>query len=390
MSPVLKPGFSSHELKIIKRVSIFSVSICLVVVAGAWLYNSQKTGVGKKINLIKEQPTFNELDKQAHQLTAARYLQNGNPKKAIPHLQRILLYDKKDQLTQITLANAFLEAGEYQSAYDIYTRIKLENLPESTLSTICTKKGIALYYMGKKDESRQELNQCLTQYPQSAEGYCFLGQIEASADADSLKTLNLLEKAIQIDSNYVEAWYQLGRYWMTKDKLLKAREYLLNAIQIDPLHSKSHARLGMIYYYLGNSQLSRASYQTAIAINPSDFNTHYNLGELFYSRLNDTLNALKEFKKAIEEKPDHVEANFKIGLICMKNNMFKEAIHYFEKALTPEPSNTRILMQLAVAYERIGQKPLAITTYKRILAADELNSIAHQKLKLLDQKSGFQ
>lgn len=390
MKPVLKPGFSSYELKIIKRVFLFSVGVCLVVVVGAWFYNSQKAGTGKKIRLINEQSALIELDITAHQLTAARYLQNGNPRKAIPHLERVLVYNNKDQQHHIALAHALLEAGEYQRAYDIYTRIKPEDLPESTLSTVCIRKGIALYYIGLKDESRKELNQCLALYPQSAEGYCFLGQIEASADSDSLKALKFLEKAVQLDSSYVEAWYQLGRYWMAQDKLIKAREYLLNAIQIDPLHSKSHARLGMIYYYLGNSQLARVSYQTAIAINPSDFNTHYNLGELLYSNLNDTLNALKEFKKALEHKPDHVEANFKIGLICMKNNMVKEAIHYFEKALGPHPSDTRILMQLAVAYERIGQKELAITTYKRILDADELNSIAHQKLKLLKQKPEFQ
>lgn len=361
-----------------------------MVVVGTWFYNSQKAEAGKKISLINEQPTLTELDITAHKLTATRYLQNGNPRKAIPHLQRILVYNNKDQLNHVSLAHAYLEAGEYQKAYDIYARIKPENLPESTLSTICARKGISLYYLGKRDESREELNQCLAQYPQSAEGYCFLGQIEASTARDSLKTLRLLEKAVQLDSSYVEAWYQLARYWMTQDKLIKARECLLAATQIDPLHSRSHARLGMIYYYLGNSQLARVSYQTAIAINPSDFNTHYNLGELLYVRLNDTLNALKEFKKAIKDKPDHVEANFKIGLICMKNNMFKEAIHYFERALTPHPSNTRILMQLAVAYERIGQKQLAITTYQRILDTDELNSIAYQKLKLLNQKSGFQ
>lgn len=369
---------------------MFSVGICLIVVAGVWFYNGQKAaGAAKKTIPINEQPTLIELDITAHQLTASRYLQNGNPRKAIPHLQRILAYDKKNQLNHITLAHAFLEAGEYRRAYDIYIGIKPEDFPESTAATICTRKGIALYYLGKKNESRNELNLCLTQYPQSAEGYCFLGQIEASTDSDSIKTLRLLEKAVKLDSSYVEAWYQLGRYWMAQDKLLKSREYLLKAIQIDPLHSKSHARLGMIYYYLGNSELARVSYQTAIAINPSDFNTHYNLGELLYSRLNDTLNALKEFKKAVEEKPDHVEANAKIGLICMKNNMVKEAIHYFERALCPHPSNTRILMQLAVGYERIGQRELAITTYKRILDTDELNSIAHQKLKLLNQGSRF-
>ena len=72
-----KPGFSSYELKIIKRVFLFSVGISLAVVAGAWLYNNQKIATIKKISFINEQKTLNELDITAHQITAARYLQNS-------------------------------------------------------------------------------------------------------------------------------------------------------------------------------------------------------------------------------------------------------------------------------------------------------------------------
>jgi tetratricopeptide (TPR) repeat protein len=191
-----KTRFSSYD-EDNKRVFLFSVGISLAVVAGAWLYNNQKIATIKKISFINEQKTLNELDITAHQITAARYLQNGNPRKAIPHLQRILIYNNKDQLNHINLAHAFLEAGEYQNAYDIYTRIDLEDLPESTSSSICTRKGIALYYLGRKDESRNVLNQCLTQFPQSAEGYCFLVRSNLSK-GDSSKALSLLEKAVQL------------------------------------------------------------------------------------------------------------------------------------------------------------------------------------------------
>lgn len=384
MKSVLKTGFSAQEKKILKMVTIYSVSICLTVVSGSWFYNNYKVKAETHTNLENQQSTLIPLDLSAHQFTAERYLQSGNPQKAIPHLQRILIYNKKDINNQITLAHAFLEAGEYQKAFDSYDRIEPQDLTDSIISALCTRKAIALYYLGKKDESKKQLVECLSKYPQTAEGYCFIAQIEAGSGEDSSKVQLLFEKAVQHDSSYVEAWYQLARYWMQYKKYYKAREYLLTAIHFDPLHSKSHARLGMIYYYLGNSELSRISYQTAIAINPWDFNTHYNLGELYYSRLDDTLNALKEFKNAVKEKPDHVEANFKIGLICMKNSMFKEAIHYFERALTQEPSNTRILLQLAVAFERVQQIEQARMVYKKILNIDELNSIANQKLKLLN------
>lgn len=384
MKPAFKLDFSDNEKKIIKNVSICSVVVCLIVVGGSYFYNSRRIKTATPVVTITQENTLGPLDIEAHQFIAHKQLQNGNPKKAIPHLQRILFYDKKDINNQINLAHAFLEAGQYQSALDLYNSIEAEELSDSILASLCTRKGVALYYTGRKEESKTVLNQCLSQYPQSAEALCFLGQIEAASGADSNKVIDTFEKAIQIDSNYVEAWYQLARYWMQLGKHFKAREHLLRVLQIDPLQAKSHARLGMIYYYMGNIELSRISYQTAIAINPTDYNTHYNLGELYYTRLSDTVNALKEFKSAIEEKPDHVEANFKIGLICMKNNMVKEAIHYFEKALTLESHNTRILLQLAVALERIQHKEQAKAVYERILSTDELNSIARQKLKILN------
>lgn len=385
MKPVPKIGFSEHEKKIIRNVAIYSIALCIMVVSGSWFYNSFKIKANTRIKIEKQIKTVTNFDIEAHKFAAKIHLQNGNPQKAISHLQRITAFDKKDVINHINLANAFLDAGQYQDALDSYNSIPSEELSDSLLSSICTRKGIALYYLDQKDESRNILNECINQYSESAEALCFLGQIKAAYEKDTQNVINTFENAIKLDSNYVEAWYQLARYWMQLGKYLKAREYLLHALQIDPLHAKSHARLGMIYYYLGDFEFSRISYQTAVAINPSDYNTHYNLGELYYTQLADTAKALIEFKSAIKNNADHPEANFKIGLICMKNNMIKEAIHYFENSVMKEPSNTRFLLQLAIAFERLQLKDQASITYKKILSVDDLNSIARQKLKLLGQ-----
>ena len=127
----------------------------------------------------------------------------------------------------------------------------------------------------------------------------------------------------------------------------------------------------MVYYYLSKPDLAKASYQTALAINPDDFNTRYNLGELYYSLINDTALSLEEYKKAVTQYPGHVEANFKIGLICMRNGMLKEAIRYFEQAVKNDQNNTRILLQLAVAYEKLELLDKAKETYHRILSIDD-------------------
>ena len=213
-----------------------------------------------------------------------------------------------------------------------------------------------------------------------------MGQIEANRELPSEKALEYLNRSIAIDSSYTEAWYQLGRYYLQQKVYTKARELFQTAITVNPFHSKSHSRLGMVYYYLDYPELAKKSYQTALVLNPDDFNTHYNYGELLYGMLGDTVEALKEFKRAIELNPKLFEAAFKIGLICMSNNMNKEAIGYFEQALGTAPRDVRILLQCAVAYERVGHGEKAAELYHRILSVDELNSIARQKLKLLAQR----
>jgi Flp pilus assembly protein TadD len=79
----------------------------------------------------------------------------------------------------------------------------------------------------------------------------------------------------------------------------------------------------------------------------------------------------------------HPEANFKIGLICLNNNMAKEAVEYLKRALQSNGKDIRVLLQLGVAYERLGMKDDALAAYQAILNVDPLNRIALQKSKLL-------
>jgi tetratricopeptide (TPR) repeat protein len=139
----------------------------------------------------------------------------------------------------------------------------------------------------------------------------------------------------------------------------------------------------MVYYYLDEPEMAKKSYTTALALNPHDYNTHYNLGELYYSKYNDNADALDEFKKALEGNPSHAEANFRAGVICLGNNMAKEAVGYLESARASDPKNIRLLLQLGVAYERLDMKDEALSTYRLILDFDPLNQVAGQKVKLL-------
>jgi tetratricopeptide (TPR) repeat protein len=142
----------------------------------------------------------------------------------------------------------------------------------------------------------------------------------------------------------------------------------------------------MVYYYEFNAEQALKSYQTALALNPYDYNTRYNLGELYRTHLEDKENALREFVAAIELNPKHSEANYRAGLICAGNGMMKEAIRYFEASLQNNRQNPRRLLQLAAAYERIGDKATALSIYHEITDIDPLHSVAIQKIRFLEQE----
>lgn len=380
-------SFSKSEKRILKKVAFFSTLFCVLIVLTAWVIQSlafnssveSEKQYSKNTNLLP-------LDIEAHKTVASRFIQNGKPKQAIPHLQRILSVDNSRLEINAKLAQAFLDAGYYAKAISQYNFI-INNF-DSICADIHAKKGITLYYLGNIEESKKYLANCLSSFPNSPEINCFLGQIEATC-GNSEKALNFLRNAITLDSTYVEAWYQLARYKMELKQYKAARLLLLKALDIDPLHTKSHSRLGMIYYYLKNSELAKKSYQTAIALNPDDFNTHYNLGELYLVMLKDTSKALRQYRKTINISPSHMSANFKIGLICLDNKMYKEAILHFEKALESDKFNTRILLQLAVGYEKIGNLKKARSIYTQITNIDDLNIIARQKLRLLTTENVY-
>lgn len=384
----MKFTFSAAEKKLLIKVLVISLCCTLVVVGGTWLYFKIKLSRSIAKHNLATSTKIQPLDVEAHREIALHYMNIGAPEKAMQHLERIHSLNKNDLEIIKNSAQASLETGYYDKALLFYDELIEKSGDDSSDATTCARRGIALFYLNRVEESYNALIECLAHCSTNAEAFCFLGQIEASRDLQSPKAVDYFNRSIAIDSSYTEAWYQLARYYSTLKIYTKARELLIESVTRNPFHSKSYSRLGMIYYYLDYPDLAKKSYQNALLLNPGDFNTWYNLAELQISSYNDTAAALQNYKQALELNPQLYEAAFRIGKICLRNNMAKEAIGYFEKALAVTPHEIDILLQYATAWENIDRKDKAADAYATVLSVDELNSIARQKLKLLAESSG--
>lgn len=394
------------DLKLLIKVFKISLFCCITIVLSVWIIQKVRlsklsslgiSSVGKRQykkfnlsipNIELGSGSLSAIDIEAHKLAARHYENLDQPRKAINHLLRIISSEKHNRSVLLDLGTCYLKAGQYQKSLEILSGLANDLETDSITESAMIRYGLALFHNGEIKKSLEQLDLCIRKYPLSPEAACYLGQVEAEINPSSTKAESLFTKSVELEKNYSEGWYQLARFYMNRpgadrDDYITARASLLRQIEIEPLNPKAHSRLGMVYYYLNEPDMAKKSYQIALALNPDDYNTHYNLGEYYFTVLDDRVNALKEFKKTVELNPDHVQANFKIGLICLQNDDFNMAARSFENARKNDPQNIRVLLQLAVTYERKGMIKEAEAVYHDILKIDALNQIAKEKLKLL-------
>ena len=395
---------SPEDKKLLKKVFFISLSVCVIIIAAAWilqrasiekipLTDSQESSESDVMVLYsKKSNDLLPIDIEAHKYFTEQHNENMDFNKTINHLLRILSVERNNRKVKLDLATTYLKACIYDKAEETFRELYDDGISDSLSDPVMSRYGLTLFFRNKVDESVAQLEKTLIQFQDSSkEALCYLGQVKAAQNLASEKAEVYLKKSLELDPSYAEARYQLARYYMGKPQANEtdynmARKCLIELIEIEPLNPKAHSRLGMVYYYLQQPHLAEKSYKMALTLNDKDYNTRYNLGELYYSLFRDPKKALEEFKKTVAIKSNHAEANFKIGLIALENDQYKEAIRFFKEANKYAPHNIRILLQMGVAYEKIGMKHEAVIVYQSILDLDKLNDVALQKLKLLSNR----
>ncbi|MDR2727515.1 MAG: tetratricopeptide repeat protein [Chitinispirillales bacterium] len=392
-----KIGLGESEQKLLKKVTVITTLICAAVVGIFWAYTyflqnskSEADSKEKLLSVISNKHLtdksenvhdINSFDLEAHDLAASRFISSGQPHRALPHLQRIHGIRRNDRTVTERIIQLYLEIEDFEKALASIDYLFLHT-NDTMAENLQMRRAIALYHLKRQDESAAIIKSVLKNNPQNAEALCFMGQIETPSQTAEKYFLD----AIKAAPNYSEAKYQLARFYEDKENLKKARKLLLEVIESEPLNVRAHARLGIVLFYDNEPELALRSYQTALALNPADYNTRYNLGELYRTVLNDNTKALEQYVLALKEKPLHTEANFRAGIICIENDMVKEAIRYFEAAVETDRKNIRKLIQLAAGYERLDNRKAALSIYQEITDIDPLHIIAINKIKLLSME----
>jgi tetratricopeptide (TPR) repeat protein len=111
-------------------------------------------------------------------------------------------------------------------------------------------------------------------------------------------------------------------------------------------YAEVHNIRGLDLAYVGRVTEAIAQFERALQIKPDYAEAHYNLG-IALGRTGRLSEAIAQFEQALQIKPDYAEAHYNLGIALGRTGRLSEAIAQFEQALRIKPDYTDVQNKLA-------------------------------------------
>ncbi|WKC73194.1 tetratricopeptide repeat protein [Borreliella yangtzensis] len=304
-----------------------------------------------------------------------------NPKtrqQAIKDLNEFLTTSPNDTHASKTLAQAYENNGDLLKAENVYEKItKLKNTKEDYY-----KLGIIRFKLKKFENSIKSFDQTIRLDPKHKKAHNNKG-IALMMLNQNKKAIESFEKAIQIDKNYDTAYYQKGIAEEKNGDMQQAFESFKNAYNLNKKLNYA-LKAGIVSNNLGNFKNSE-EYLGFFNDNTKKPNevAIYNLSIAKFEN-NKFEESLETINKAINLNPEKIEYLYLKASINLKNKNYPNAISLYNLVIAKNPENTSAYINLAKAYEKLGNKTQAISTLEKIISKN--NKLALNNLGILYKK----
>jgi len=178
-------------------------------------------------------------------------------------------------------------------------------------------------------------------------------------------------RAIEIAPPNGDAWRRLGDVYRHNSQPNRALEAYSKAIEVQPDYFKNYWVLGEFYFARGDYDEAINQYKKMVELAPDLPNAHYVLATP-YLNTGRYADAERELKIAIslEESALAVEG---LGVSLMYQDMNREAIPYFQRAVEIGPVTTLRYLDLGTVFRRAGFARESREAYQKGLDLAEAN-----------------
>lgn len=364
------------------------IALALTLVLAFTLSYAQSNKVVSAWNYMK--PEYNELDKakEAIDLAAQHPKTQGDAK---TWYYRGMVYHKLFQTKDEKFKN--LDPNPLKEAYLSYVKaMQLDEKKryEKDILYKLTVAGTEFFNKGSMEYEEKKFKESLESFETVLElgrlpyinqvdtGAYFNAAIAADQAGMYEKALEYYKKSIELKYNGSDVYHYVAQIYETMGDTTKAVDTYKEGIKAYPDNS-IFLYIKLINYYLGKHQLDKAAdfIKPAVEKDPENFSLWNVYGQAFEN--SNLEEAIKGYSKAIELNPDFFDPYYNLGTIYFnqgveanneamgiplnetdkydaaikkRDELFKQALPYYESAYRIDPSFNSTLIALKEIYYR--------------------------------------
>ena len=197
------------------------------------------------------------------------------------------------------------------------------------------------------------------------------------------KGIEYFRRAIDEDPRYALAYTGLGDCYTYLAKPADAREAVVRALELDQTLGEAHASLGFFrFLYDWDWPEAEKQFRQAIELKPNYAEAHHWYA-IYLANLGRHDEALIEAKRAQELDPLSLLMNMTPGLVLYPARRYDEAIEAFQKVIEMESNFMAAHSMLGMSYEQKRMYEKAIAEYQKVLDISGENADVKTSIMLL-------
>jgi len=297
-------------------------------------------------------------------------LKKGNAKVADDLFKKANSYAKKDPSVQTTIAEVYVDAGDYNNAIIALDKAKKVN---NKYSGIYVVEGDMLMKQGKVGDACGRYDNAIFFNKSDKVAYLKLAQVYKDINVNM--ALDYLNKLIAIDPNYIPAYAVIGDINREIGKYpdaLNAYEKFIAIPGVPLLQFEYYAQLLFFTH-----QYEKALEQINYVLSKDPNNLVMKRLEAYNSfRLENFALGLEQMSRFLETMPKerHIYQDYvTYAQLAAKEKQPKLALEYFEKAIELDSARAvsdNIYKELAIVASNAGLYPEAVNYYEKSLSIE--------------------
>lgn len=178
-----------------------------------------------------------------------------------------------------------------------------------------------------------------------------------------------LDKAIELQSDFTAALYELGNIYLEKQDYKHAIDYYNKVVKFSPEAFQGYASMAIALQQQGDIESALNACVDSLRINSEQQDVTLRMATLF-DNLGKSDKAIQYYKRAIDLGYTKTDIYINLGRMFASRGLHTEAENHYKQALAIEPDAIEALTNLAVLYEGAGDVREALKYIKSAYQVD--------------------